>query len=85
MKRQQGRESGASSGQQPQSAANRVYTSTQIIGLLQISRSSFFHLKRRGALPFLHALHVGRSVRYRADLVDRYLAGRPIPHVVVSR
>ncbi len=63
--------------EQPDSHAHRCYTAAQIIGFLQISERSFFELKRRGRLPFLEELRprLGRTVRYRADLVDRYLAG----------
>jgi hypothetical protein len=64
--------------EQPNSRAYRCYTAAQIIGFLQISVSSFFEMKRRGQLPFLEELRprLGRTVRYRADLVDRYLSGR---------
>jgi len=55
----------------------RCYTTAQVIAALQIPRSSFFDLKRAGQLPFLEELkpRTGRRIRYRADLVDRYLAG----------
>lgn len=76
MKRQQRGESIAARGQQSQRTPYRLYTASQIISLLQISRSGFYALKRRGQLPFLHALHFGRAVRFRADLVDRHLAGK---------
>lgn len=55
--------------------ARRCYSAAQIIGFLGISERTFFRLKRRGKLPFLEVLRVGGSVRYRADLVDRFLAG----------
>lgn len=58
----------------------RCYTIAQLLSvdLLNLSRSTFFDLRRRGALPFLEELtpRIGRCARYRADLVDRYLAGQ---------
>lgn len=72
-------QSSAAPAQQPDSGTHRSYTAAQIIGFLQISRSSFFEWKRRGLLPFLAQIEgLGRSVRYRADLVDRHLAGRSV-------
>ncbi len=56
----------------------RLYTAAQVIALLQISPSGFFALKKRGQLPFLEEIRLGRSVRYRADLVDRFIAGRKV-------
>lgn len=58
--------------------SRRCYTVAQLLVLLTIPRSTFFELKRRGKLPFLEELkpRIGRSARYRADLVDRYLAGQ---------
>lgn len=57
---------------------SRCYTVAQLLDMLTLSRSTFFELKRRGDLPFLDELkpRLGRSARYRADLVDRYLAGQ---------
>jgi hypothetical protein len=56
----------------------RCYTVAQLLDLLTMRRSTFFHLKQRHQLPFLEELkpRLGRSARYRADLVDRYLAGQ---------
>lgn len=50
----------------------------QLLTMLQLSRSSFYAMKRRGQLPFLEELQprIGTRARYRADLVDRYLEGR---------
>lgn len=58
--------------------AKRCYTAAQIMAFLQISKGAFFQMRRRGQLPFLEELRprLGRTVRYRADLVDRYLAGQ---------
>jgi len=43
-----------------------------------MSQSTFTDLKRQGKLPFLEELRprIGRRVRYKADLIDRYLAGQ---------
>lgn len=58
----------------------RCYTVAQLLGveLLNMPRRTFFTLKRAGKLPFLEELkpRIGRRIRYRADLVDRYLAGQ---------
>lgn len=58
----------------------RCYTVAQLLGvdLLNMPRRTFFTLKKAGRLPFLEELkpRIGRRLRYRADLVDRYLAGQ---------
>jgi predicted DNA-binding transcriptional regulator AlpA len=53
----------------------RCYTVPQLLVILQMKKTTFFELRRRGELPFLEELRprLGRFVRYRADLVDRYL------------
>lgn len=63
--------------EQPPRHANRCYSAAQIISFLGISQRSFFEMKRRGQLPFVEELQprLGRTVRYRADLIERYLAG----------
>lgn len=78
MSRQQALQPAPTQGEQASGALKGCYTAAQIIALLQISQRSFFALKRVGRLPFLEELRprLGRSVRYRADLVDRYLAGQ---------
>jgi hypothetical protein len=45
---------------------------------LQLPRRTFFKLKKAGQLPMLEELRprIGRTTRYRADLIDRYLEGR---------
>jgi hypothetical protein len=55
----------------------RCYTVAQLLDLLQIPRRTFFTLRKAGKIPCLEELkpRIGRRVRYRADLVDRYLAG----------
>jgi len=58
----------------------RCYTVAQLLSvdLLNMPRRTFFTLKKAGRLPFLEELtpRIGRRLRYRADLVDRYLAGQ---------
>lgn len=58
----------------------RCYTVPQILELLQLPRRTFYELKAAGKLPCLEELQprLGRRLRYRADLVDRYLAGQGI-------
>lgn len=43
-----------------------------------MSRRTFFRLRAKGELPYLEEIQPrsGRLLRYRADLVDRYLAGQ---------
>jgi len=57
----------------------RCYTVTQLLGpdLLNLPRATFYALKAAGQLPMLEELRprIGRRARFRADLVDRYLAG----------
>ena len=55
----------------------RCYTVPELLGKLQMAKATFTTLKRAGKLPFLEELRprLGRRVRYRADLVDRYLRG----------
>lgn len=56
----------------------RFYTTTDLLTKLQLTARTFSRLKKHQALPFLEELkpRIGRSPRYRADLVDRYLAGQ---------
>lgn len=58
-------------------AEPRCYTMPELLEKLQMPERTFFTLKLAGKLPFLEELkpRLGRRVRYRADLVDRYLAG----------
>ena len=65
----------------------RCYTIAQLLVLLALPRRTFYDLLKAGRLPFLEELQprLGRRPRYRADLVDRYLAGeRPRPRAVKS-
>lgn len=57
---------------------HRCYTTAQLLDALHMPRRTFFRLKAAGALPYLEELkpRSGRLARYRADLVDRYLAGQ---------
>lgn len=56
----------------------RCYTTAQLLDALTMTPRTFFRRKLAGDLPFLEELkpRIGRSARYRADLVDRYLAGQ---------
>ena len=58
----------------------RCYTVAQLLGveLLNMPRRTFFTLKKAGKLPFLDELkpRLGRRMRYRAEPVDRWLAGQ---------
>jgi hypothetical protein len=56
----------------------RCYTIRDILRLLQLTRSTFERLRANGDLPMLEELRprLGGQPRYRADLVDRYLAGQ---------
>lgn len=56
----------------------RCYTIAEICARTKIPRRSFNRLRAAGKLPYLEELlpRSGRKPRYRADLVDRYLAGQ---------
>lgn len=60
------------------STTTRCYTVPQLLDMLQMPISTFGTLKRTGRLPFLEELRprLGRTARYRADPVDRYLRGQ---------
>lgn len=55
----------------------RALTITDVCAALNIPKRSFFHLRRAGQLPMCQELkpRIGRVVRYRADVIDRWLAG----------
>lgn len=55
----------------------RCYTVPEVLEKLQMPKRTFTALKAAGKLPFLEELRprLGRRVRYRADLIDRYLRG----------
>jgi excisionase family DNA binding protein len=65
------------------------YTVAEVCELLQLAPSSFYEARAAGRLPFLEELRprIGKKIRYRADLVDRYLAGawKPAPVAVPGR
>lgn len=56
----------------------RCYTLAQVLEKLHLSRSALYEAKRRGRLPFLQEIvpRVGVKRRFRADLIDLYLAGQ---------
>lgn len=58
--------------------APRCYDIPEVLARLKMSRRTFECLRRAGQLPFLEELRprLGRRIRYRADLIDRYLAGQ---------
>ena len=60
----------------PTASRKGCYTVKEVCEALQISPHSFFYLRQRGQLPMLEELRprLGRIIRYRADLIDRYLA-----------
>ena len=57
--------------------AKRCYTVRDLLLALSLSRTTFFDLYHAGKLPFLEELQprIGKRLRFRADLVERYLAG----------
>lgn len=70
------------------SPTDRCYSSAELPGLLKMPRSTFFELKAKGKLTFLEELRprIGRRARYRADLIDRWLANQwTRPQAVPSR
>lgn len=59
------------------SHAERCYTTSEAIQKMSMSRRTFFLLKSRGELPLDELLpRLGRVARYRAEPIDRWLAGR---------
>lgn len=60
-------------------AEPRCYTLAAARAKLQLSRSTFFAMRKAGQLPLIELLpRLGRSPRYHALPIDRYLAGRGI-------
>lgn len=53
-----------------------AYTISQIIERVPMSRSTFYRLRDAGELPFLEEVQprAGGRRRYRADLVEQYVA-----------
>jgi len=60
----------------PMSHQCRCYSVQQLLAKLSMPRRAFLQLKNAGRLPFLEECRpsVGRSIRYRAEPIDRYLA-----------
>lgn len=77
MSRKERLQPATTGAQQPHSRTHRVYTVAQVLLQLEMPRSTFFHLRKKGLLPFLQEVkpRLGHLIRYRADLVDRYTAG----------
>ncbi len=56
--------------------AERCYTTAEAIRKLSLTRRTFFRLKARGELPLDELLpRLGRVARFRAEPIDRWLAG----------
>lgn len=55
----------------------RTYTIKQACEALSLPRRTFYDLRKAGKLPMLDELRprLGRVVRFRAEPIDRYLAG----------
>jgi len=56
----------------------RCYTVAQVMEKLQMSRATFDRLRKAGQLPCVEELkpRLGGRARFRADLIDRYLANQ---------
>lgn len=56
----------------------RCYTVADVLRLLQLTLTTYKRLKAAGQLPMLEELQprIGKRPRFRAELVDRYLAGQ---------
>lgn len=78
MSRQRLLQTAPAPAEQANRRRHRTYSVSQICDALSMSRRTFFALRSKGELPFLEELkpRLGRVVRYRADLVDQYLAGQ---------
>ena len=59
-------------------AEPRCYTLPEVLARLKLPRRTFQDLRAAGKLPFIEELkpRLGRTLRFRADLIDRYLAGQ---------
>ncbi len=55
-----------------------AYTTAQVCQRISMRRTTFYALKAAGELPFLEEVQprLGRIVRYRADLVEQYVANQ---------
>lgn len=80
MSRERALQAAPAPAEQSHRRAHRVYTITQLLGvdLLNMPRRTFSRLRSKGELPFLVEVEprAGRVIRYRADLVDQWLAGK---------
>lgn len=59
-------------------SADRCYLRADVCRLLNLSKRSFFQLRKEGRLTMLEELQprIGNRARYRSGPVDRYLAGQ---------
>jgi excisionase family DNA binding protein len=57
---------------------SRCYTLPEVLAQLKMPRRTFYDLRTQGRLPFIEELRprIGRTARFRADLIDRYLENR---------
>jgi predicted DNA-binding transcriptional regulator AlpA len=46
---------------------------SEVLRLLNVSRTALFNLRRRGLIP---SVHVGRALRFRPRDVERYVQGQ---------
>lgn len=56
----------------------RCYTLPQACARLQVAERTFRRLWKAGRYPFLEEVlpRFGKRIRFRADLIDRYLSGQ---------
>ncbi|HLX21666.1 MAG TPA: helix-turn-helix domain-containing protein [Gaiellaceae bacterium] len=59
-------------------SADRCYLLEEALRVLQMPRRTFYKLKKKGLLPCVVECtpRLGRRPRFRADLIDRYVAGQ---------
>lgn len=60
----------------PRQVDRGVYTIAQVLDRLSMKRRTFFRLRDQGHMPFLEEVkpRLGLLIRYRADLIDSYVA-----------
>jgi predicted DNA-binding transcriptional regulator AlpA len=60
-------------------------TVANVCRVLQIKQSKFYELRKAGKLPCREiVLRLGRTLRYRADDLEAYLAGHEPPAEIAS-
>ncbi len=65
----------------------RCYTQAELPAVFKMGRRTFYRLKKAHKIPCLEELQprIGHRIRYRADLIDRWLAGQWAQPRVVNR